>query len=38
MHERGWSDAVIERVMEAIRSNAPDESDEVVHRILDEMR
>jgi hypothetical protein len=38
MHERGWSDEVIERLMAAIRSNAPDESDEIVHRILKEMR
>ena len=38
MHGRVWSDAVIDRLMEAIRSNAPDESDEVVHRILKEMR
>ena len=35
---RLWSDHVIERLLEAIRSNAPDESDEIVHRILREMR
>jgi hypothetical protein len=38
MHERGWSDAVIERLLEAIRTSAPDEVDEVVHKILKEMR
>ena len=38
MHDSGWSDAVTERVVEAIRTSAPDEVDEVVHRILDEMR
>ena len=38
MHARGWSDEVIERLTAAIRSNAPDESDEIVHRILKEMR
>jgi hypothetical protein len=38
MHERGWSDDVIEMLLEAIRSSARDEVDEVVHRILKEMR
>ena len=38
MQDRNWSDHVIERLLEAIRSNAPDESDEIVHRILREMR
>ena len=33
-----WSDDVIEGLLEAIRTNAPDESDEIVHRILKEMR
>jgi hypothetical protein len=37
-HDSGWSDAAMDRVLEAIRTNAPDETDEVVHRILDEMR
>jgi hypothetical protein len=35
---RLWSDHVIERLLEAIRSNAPDESGEIVLRILREMR
>jgi hypothetical protein len=38
MHDRGWSDAVIEKLLDAIRSSAPNEVDEVVHRILKEMR
>ena len=38
MHERGWNDDVIEKLLEAIRTSAPDEVDEVVHRILKEMR
>jgi hypothetical protein len=38
MHERGWTDDVIEKLLEAIRTSAPDEVDEVVHRILKEMR
>jgi hypothetical protein len=38
MHERGWTDDVIEKLLEAIRSSAPNEVDEVVHRILREMR
>jgi hypothetical protein len=38
MPERGWSDDVIEKLLEAIRTSAPDEVDEVVHRILKEMR
>jgi hypothetical protein len=38
MHNSGWTDDVIERLLEAIRNSAPDESDEVVHRILKEMR
>lgn len=38
MHERGWTDEVIEKLLEAIRTSAPDEVDEVVHRILKEMR
>ena len=38
MHDTGWTDDVIERVLEAIRTNAPDEVDEIVHRILKEMR
>ena len=38
MHQRGWSDDVIEQLLEAIRTSAPDEVDEVVHRILKEMR
>ncbi len=38
MDERGWSDDVIEKLLEAIRSSAPGEVDEVVHRILKEMR
>ncbi|HYH91261.1 MAG TPA: hypothetical protein VEX67_18660, partial [Solirubrobacteraceae bacterium] len=38
MQDRTWSDQVIEKLLEAIRSNAPDESDEIVHRILREMR
>ena len=38
MHERGWSDDVIETLLDAIRTSAPNEVDEVVHRILKEMR
>jgi hypothetical protein len=38
MHDRGWSDAVIEKLLDAIRTSAPNEVDEVVHRILKEMR
>ena len=38
MDDPSWTDDVIERVLEAIRTNAPDEVDEVVHRILKEMR
>lgn len=38
MQERGWSDDVIEKLLEAMRTSAPDEVDEVVHVILKEMR
>lgn len=38
MHDRGWTDDVIEQLLEAIRDSARDEVDEVVHRILKEMR
>jgi hypothetical protein len=36
--DRGWSDTVIEKLLDAIRTSAPNEVDEVVHRILREMR
>ena len=38
MHDSGWTDDVIERLLGAIRDSAPDEVDEIVHRILKEMR
>jgi hypothetical protein len=38
LHDSGWTDDVVERLLEAIRSSAPDEVDEVVQRILKEMR
>jgi DNA-binding transcriptional LysR family regulator len=38
VEDRGWNDAVIEKLLEAIRASAPNEVDEVVHRILKEMR
>jgi hypothetical protein len=38
MQDRGWSDAVIERLLHAIRTSAQNEGDEIVHRILKEMR
>jgi hypothetical protein len=38
MQDRGWSEAVIEKLLDAIRTSAPTEVDEVVHRILKEMR
>jgi hypothetical protein len=33
MDDPSWTDDVTERVLEAIRTNAPDEVDKVVHRI-----
>ena len=33
MEDPRWTDDVTERVLEAIRTNAPDEVDKVVHRI-----
>jgi hypothetical protein len=38
MHDSGWTDDVIERVLEAIRTSAPEEVDEIVHKIIKEMR
>jgi hypothetical protein len=34
----GWSDAVLERLLDAVRSSARGETDEIVQRILREMR
>jgi hypothetical protein len=34
----GWSDALLERLLDAIRGSAHGESDEIVQRILREMR
>lgn len=34
----GWSDDVLERLLDAVRSSARGETDEIVQRILKEMR
>ena len=34
----GWSDALLERLLDTIRGSAQGESDEIVQRILKEMR
>jgi hypothetical protein len=38
LHTGGWSDEVLERLLDAIRSSARGETDEIVQRILREMR
>jgi hypothetical protein len=38
LHTGGWSDGVLERLLDAIRGSAHGESDEIVQRILKEMR